>query len=523
MGGNTSLHNLGRRFEDVARRHPDDPAIRLEGGGDISYVELDALANRTARVLAEQGCRRGDVVCLVHGKTAPAYAAMLACLKLGVTYANVDPDNPTERLAHVFTTAGPRLVVSFGQAGDAIREATGGIRTPLLDLDTMRGEIAAADRGPLTATESVTGSTPAYLMFTSGSTGKPKGVVITHDNVAAFIAWTRACYGIGPGDVLTGVNPPYFDNSVFDFYASLFSGACLAPIPPATVEDPSVLLGAVEAASCTVWFSVPSLLIYLASLRLLDATRLPAIRVITFGGEGYPKSELIKLWRAFGDRVRIVNVYGPTECTCICSAFDVTEATFEDLEGLPPLGHLAPNFDGLLLDGDEAVAPGEAGELCLLGPGVGSGYYGMPERSAESFVQNPLNTDFREPMYRTGDIVRRSTADELLYFVGRADNQVKHMGYRIELEEIEAVLAALDEVVEAAVVYQRVRATHGHIIAFVAGDAALDEHGLRERLGRRLPGYMIPNRIMLRERLPKNANGKIDRVTLRGTLDDIVA
>ncbi len=514
MRGTTTLHNLGLLFDRIVAAHGDAPALRPKGDADVSYAALDARANRTARVLAAHGCRRGDVLGVLHDKTVAAYAAMLACLKLGVTYANVDAANPASRLEHVFATAAPRMLLAFGDPGESVQGAADGLDIPLLDLDAHSEAIAAAEASPLAESRSVTGSTPAYLMFTSGSTGQPKGVVVTHDNVAAFVEWAQAEYGIGPGDVLTGVNPPYFDNSVFDFYAALFNGACLAPVSPATVDDPRALIDAVEAARCTVWFSVPSLLIYLGSLKLLRGSRLPDLRVITFGGEGYPKSELIKLWRAFGDRVRIVNVYGPTECTCICSAFDITEATFADMEGVPPLGHLAVNFDGLLLDGDTPVADGEAGELCLLGPGVAAGYYRMPERTDQSFVQNPLNGAYREPMYRTGDLVRRSTEDGLLYFVGRADNQIKHMGYRIELEEIEAALAAIEEVTEAAVVYQRVRATHGHILAFLAGDGIPDENTLRERLRERLPGYMIPNRIHVRAMLPKNANGKVDRVAL---------
>ena len=180
----------------------------------------------------------------------------------------------------------------------------------------------------------VTGGDPAYLMFTSGSTGTPKGVVISHASVLNFIDWSIAEFGIGPGDVLTNANAIYFDNSVFDVYSSLFSGATLAPIAREIAQRPDTLAARVAAAGCTVWFSVPSLLIYLTAMKQLGPQTWPTMRCLVFGGEGYPRSELRKLYGFFGQRARLVNVYGPTECTCICSAYTITEADLAESFGL---------------------------------------------------------------------------------------------------------------------------------------------------------------------------------------------
>lgn len=517
MTASTYPYNLGLRFQAVAAAHGGQPALRFEDGTDLTYAELEEEANRLAHWLAHRGVARGEVVCLVHPKSRRGYAAMLACLKLGAAYANIDPKNPAERLGHVLATCRPRLLLSDGPVAEDVVTAAEQEGVPL--LEAAPAEWADQPAGPPAATARVTGSDLAYLMFTSGSTGRPKGVAITHDNVASFIGWARLRFGLGPGAVLTGVNPVYFDNSVFDFFGALFSGACLAPIGEATVRDPAALLGAVERAGCTVWFSVPSLLIYLNRLKVLSGDRLPDLRWFIFGGEGFPKAELARLWRAFGSRARLVNVYGPTECTCICSAHDISEELFADLEGLPPLGRLNENFSGLVFDGEQPVAEGEMGELCLLGPNVGAGYYNMPERTAESFTRNPLNGAVHQTMYRTGDLVRYDPDDGLLYFVGRKDNQIKHMGYRIELEEIEAALASIERVSQAAVVYQRRQTSHGHIVAFLCGKTLPDEQAVRDTLKERLPPYMIPTRFEFRDHLPKNANGKVDRRALAQELD----
>jgi len=159
------------------------------------------------------------------------------------------------------------------------------------------------------------------------------------------------------------------------------------------------------------------------------------------GGEGYPKSKLKELYDCFHPRVGLVNVYGPTECTCICSAYEISAVDFSDLDGYPPLGALIPNFSyAILNDRDEAVPPGETGDLCLSGPCVGLGYFNDHELTQKAFGQNPLNTLFHEWTYRTGDLVRLSPDDGKIHFVGRKDNQIKHQGYRIELGEIEHAL-----------------------------------------------------------------------------------
>lgn len=508
------LTDLGTAFRAVAELRPAAAALRLPDGANCSYGRLLEVSRSIRGHLRSAGVRRGDVVGIFHAKQIEGYAAMLACLDIGAPYVNLDEDNPQERLGRILGACNPVLILADGCVSPVALAACAshGVDVKML-LSPWPHADASAQSGDIDT--AVIGTDIAYLMFTSGSTGIPKGVAISHSQVLNFVAWARSELAITGDDVLSNVNPMYFDNSVFDFYAALFNGATLAAIPRSCLRDARQLVQRVRDAGCTIWFSVPSLLIYLMTTRSLASDSWPAVRAVVFGGEGYPKPELRKLFDLLGERARLVNVYGPTECTCICSAYDIRSEDFEDLAGFPPIGRLAPNFRGLLLAGDVQVSPGEVGELCLLGPNVGLGYYKDPQRTALSFVANPCCVSHHQNMYRTGDLMRIDPLDGQLHFVGRIDNQVKHMGYRIELEEIESALAQLPGVVQCAVIYKRVRSQFGNLIAYVAGSSpALDPQTLLDQLRLRLPSYMIPNHIETRSELPKNQNGKVDRKRL---------
>jgi D-alanine--poly(phosphoribitol) ligase subunit 1 len=506
-------YNLGIRFEAVARRRAQETALWFGEREAVSYGGLNALANRVARLLVERGVGRGDVVCLAGEKSPHTFASMLACLKLGAAYCVLDPDSPAERLRKILDTCAPKLLLAerdfLDRSGEVI--AASGVAAREKGSGEFEAEAARFDDADLPQTREVTGENPAYVMFTSGSTGVPKGAVMTHANVLNLVGWAAETYGITEADRLTNVNPLYFDNSVFDFYSALFTGARLVPFSKAEVGDPKALVEKVAAAGCTLWFSVPSLLIFLQTMRATDGKNLGSIRRFVFGGEGYPKAKLKRLYDAYRGSAEFFNVYGPTECTCICSSYRVTDEDFRDLQGLPPLGHIADNFSYLIVGEDgRPAAAGETGELCLLGPNVGKGYYNDPARTAASFVQNPCHERFREVMYRTGDLARLDPADGKLYIQGRRDNQVKHMGYRVELEEIEAALHCLDYVSEAAALHASVNGL-SRIVAVVAARGELDGERLRRDLGRFIPAYMIPSVFHREESLPKNANGKVDR------------
>jgi D-alanine--poly(phosphoribitol) ligase subunit 1 len=276
-----------------------------------------------------------------------------------------------------------------------------------------------------------------------------------------------------------------------------------------------LLVEEIDRIGCTAWFSVPSLLMFLLSNKALSKVNFSSMRRFVFGGEGFPKARLQKLYEMYSDRATFFNVYGPTECTCICSSYVISNDDFDELQGFPPLGAMVENFDYQIVDEDcQPVTRGEPGELCLLGPNVGKGYFNDPERTANHFVQNPQSQYFPHVMYKTGDLVRFCPNDGKIYILGRVDNQVKHMGYRIELEEIENGLCCLDYVEQAAVVHGERRGL-SQLLAVVQVNQHIEVSQLRGDLKNILPTYMIPTDFQITlEEILKNQNGKIDRKTI---------
>ncbi|WP_340150535.1 AMP-binding protein [uncultured Sneathiella sp.] len=505
-------YNLGSCFSDTAKRHGADIALRY-ADSQHSYADLLIWVEKLASLLLAGKLERGDVIAIGNSKGPLTYALMLAALRLGVVYVNLDVASPLSRNLRIAKLSGAKHIFHDDpEYSKAMAELASNCdcSASLLDFDILP-KVTSADRElQQNLMQKVDGATIAYVMFTSGSTGEPKGVAVTHQNVLHFISWGVERFQIDNQDNFANISPMYFDNSVFDFYVGLFSGASLTPVSRELLTSPYDLVTHVGNMGCTIWFSVPSMLIYLMAMKAMTPTALPGLRRIIFGGEGYPKAELKKLFDLFHEQAVLVNVYGPTECTCICSAYDISNRDFKDLDGLPPLGELNQNFDYCILDDEDEDA--DVGELCLIGPNVAAGYFNDPERTAASFHTLSSSRFFMKHMYRTGDIVRES--EGMLYFSGRKDNQIKHMGYRIELEEIEHALAKLPGVHQSAVVYHRANVAYGKLIGFIASSDEVDEKDLKAKLGSLLPEYMIPSTIIVKSELPKNANGKVDRQTL---------
>jgi len=503
-------HNLPARFREVVGQFPDRRALIWSEASAVTYAELDRLSDRAALFLRKQGVGRGDRICIRLDKCTLSYSLILACLKIGAPYFIVDPANPAERASHIIRKCLPEVVFSA-------KESPMEIAGPEVFVIDKEDDLRILDDAPddrFEPDDDITGDDPAYIMFTSGSTGFPKGAVMSHANVVNFINWSSTQFAVTPDDVFTNVNPLYFDNSVFDLYASLFNGAALVPFDAATIKDPYRILQRIDDQRCTIYFSVPSLLIYFQTLKLITPRVFTNLRTIIFGGEGYPKPRLKELYDCFHPRISFVNVYGPTECTCICSAYDIGSDDFGDLDGYPPLGSLIPNFSYVILnERDEAVANGESGELCLSGPCVGLGYFNDRELTGKGFTQNPLNASYDERIYRTGDLVRIHE-DGKMHFAGRKDSQIKHQGYRIELGEIEHALGRVPGVDEV-VALQSNRGGISLIVAVVASRSGATAEIIRKESARFLPAYMVPGRVDVLDELPKNANGKIDRNLLK--------
>jgi len=511
---NKYCYNLGLLFYQVAAAHPNHIAIKYPSGESYTYLQLNHFSNQTANYLLSKSIKPGDVVGILNNKSFGAYSLMIACLKIGAIYTNFDITSPWLRILKILSNCQPKIIFNDHDNHLLIDGIKTHYNTNIIDLfsEPFRKDLAKLNNENLAEQSNhVNGNEPAYIMFTSGSTGFPKGALMSHSNVLNFINWGQQTFDVTTNDVFTNANPIYFDNSVFDFYISLFSGACLVPFSTDIVKNARILVNTVNETKCTIWFSVPSLIVYLLTTKSLQPTDFISLTRISFGGEGFPKPKLKQLYDLYGKRIKLYNVYGPTECTCICSSYVITEKDFENLNEFAPLGsHMAPNFGYEIIPIEEGNK--NCGELCLTGPNVGLGYYNDVERTSKSFVQNP-NKKFPQRMYKTGDIVEKRE-NGYIYFKGRADNQIKHMGFRIELEEIESVINSFTYVNETGVIYKKITPDLGQIIAFVSLNTKKDETEVIENLKKTLPPYMIPKKIIILDTLPKNKNGKIDRTQL---------
>lgn len=508
------IYNLGLRFLKIVKDNQEKIAIKFCDSSGITFDQLNKLSNQFANFMLQQGIKKQQVVVIQNEKTVYGFAAMIACIKIGIIYTNLDMTNPEERIKKIFAVCAPVLVIADKQISTNVRNVCHEMSVKYFECGDEKEKCMIKSYSCClsdTVTATVSGCSPAYLMFTSGSTGTPKGVLIKHESVLNLIQWSKDTYQLTSEDIMTNLNPIYFDNSVFDFYCSVFNGLTMVAIPKEVVADSRQMIQVIEKAQCTFWFSVPSLLIYLNNLRILNRNMLKSIRIFSFGGEGYPKEQLIKLVGLYKAHAKFYNVYGPTEGTCICSAYEIKESDFEDRRGLVTLGRIAKNFEYLIMD--EYQQQSDKGELCIMGSQLAIGYYNDIKKTEKSFVRNPLQEQFYQIMYRTGDLVEEKEGN--LYFLGRIDNQVKHMGYRIEMEEIEAGFYSLPYIKQCAVVNQEMQSGFTKIVAYIVTDLKKEEKEMRSDLRGVLPEYMIPNVIEIVERLPQNANGKIDRNKLK--------
>jgi amino acid adenylation domain-containing protein len=511
-----------------AERRPEATALVMDGRR-LSYGELEATSNRLAHLLHEAGCRRGDRVCLLMPKCREAIVAMLGVLKVGAMYVPLDPDSPTPRLAKMVTSADNRWFLAGGPVtqqldalfqpdGFAARHAVGWLSAEPCGA-ALPPAFHWADLAGYPADLPEQASSPAdgaHILFTSGSTGVPKGVVVKHESVVHFVEWAVGYFGTRPDDQISCHPPLHFDLSTFDLFASFCAGATVHLVPPALSLVPQRLAAFIRTSQLTQWFSVPSVLSYLASFDAVRHGDFPTLRRVLWCGEVLPTPALT-YWMRRVPHATFTNLYGPTEAT-IASSFYTVPRPPEDERAAIPIGTACPGEEILILDDAMRPVPsGEPGDLYIRGVGLSPGYWRDPDKTAGAFLPNPLNHDPTDRLYRTGDLARVG-ADGLIYFLGRADTQIKSRGYRIELGEIEAALGALGVLREYAIVAVDAGTFGGPIIccAYVPDpDSPVEAARLRSALAQLVPAYMLPARWKAYDELPRNPNGKIDRPCLR--------
>jgi len=515
-----------------AQRRPEAVAVVLNDQR-LTYGALEALSNRLARTLVEAGCRRGDRICLLMPKSLLAIVGILGIYKADGIYVPLDPASPAARLARIIDACDSRWILATGAtmpALEALRQQErfrDSLAIGWLDARPAGGarqqaafclqDVLSAPEGPLKRENGR--NDIAHILFTSGSTGEPKGVVITHANVIHFVEWANGYFGIDSSDRLSGHPPLHFDLSFFDIFGSFAAGAELHLVPTEVGLLPNKLADWIRASGLTQWFSVPSALNYMAKFDVVRRHDFPALKRLLWCGEVLPTRSLIH-WMERLPHVRFTNLYGPTETTIASSYYTVPCCPGDDRVEIP-IGTACKGEELLVLDENlQPVPPGAAGELHIRGVGLSPGYWRDEAKTRQAFRQNPHGADPSDRLYRTGDLARTGD-DGQVYFMGRADSQIKSRGYRIDLGEIEAALNAMDTLRECAVVALPSDEFDGTVIscAYVAsGNRGVTPAGLRLELEKVLPRYMVPSRWLAFVELPKNANGKIDRRGLKETL-----
>jgi amino acid adenylation domain-containing protein len=506
--------SLAESFERAVRQSPDAVAVTFEGE-EMSYRELNRRSNQLAHHLRGLGVRTEMRVGLFLERSVEMVVAILATLKAGATYVPLEVTLPLERVAFMLEDAGCTHVLTETRLASQLPASAA---HPVM-LDTCLAEVSSRDdENPSVPVEA---QNAAYVIYTSGSTGRPKGVVVTHGNVMRLMAATEGWFSFGPSDVWTLFHSYAFDFSVWEFWGALLYGGRLVVVPYWVSRSPEEFYGLLLRERVTVLNQTPSAFRQLMNAEERLATEgvelaAPALRVVVFGGEALEPSSLLPWYERHGDeRPRLVNMYGITETTVHVTHRPLTRA---DAEGarVSVIGWRIPDLQLYVLDGGMRPVPaGVAGELYVGGGGLARGYLNRPDLTASRFTPDPFSAESGARLYRTGDMVRLSTAGELEY-LGRTDEQLKVRGFRIEPGEVEAALRSHDDVREAAVVAHDDGGDR-RLVAYVVGApgaAAPSGSAMREHLRRTLPEYLIPSAFVALDSLPLTANGKVDRRAL---------
>ncbi|WP_315337930.1 non-ribosomal peptide synthetase [Pseudomonas grimontii] len=479
---------------ELLNQHTSDNTALVWQDGSLTFAQLHTQANRLAHYLRDKGVGPDVCVAIAAERSPQLLVGLLAIIKAGGAYVPLDPDYPAERLAYMLKDSGVHLLLTQTALLEHLSTADG---VCVIAMDTLHLDGWPTQPPGL----HLHGDNLAYVIYTSGSTGQPKGVGNTHAALAERLQWMQATYQLNDSDVLMQKAPISFDVSVWECFWPLITGCRLVLAGPGEHRDPHRIAQLVQAHGVTTLHFVPPLLqLFIDEPLVPECT---SLRRLFSGGEALP-AELRNRVLAQLPAVQLHNRYGPTE-----TAINVTHwhCTAEDGER-SPIGRPLGNVICRVLDEQLNPLPaGVPGELCIGGIGLARGYLGRAALTAERFVADPLG-EAGARLYRTGDRARWS-ADGVLEYLGRLDQQVKLRGFRVEPEEIEARLLALDGIAQAVVL---VRDTQ--LIGYYTAHSALDEQDVKAALAAELPEYMVPAQLMRLDAMPLSPSGKLDRRAL---------
>lgn len=473
-----------------------------------TYKQYHDKAVGIADAIISTGIGKKKPIVVYMKKSIKVLTSFMGIAYTGNFYSPIDIDMPAQRVNRILEVLEPELVITTRELADEFEKFDYYGRYLIYeDIDSLEtSERVIAAKSQIIDTDLL------YVLFTSGSTGIPKGVCITHRGVIDYTDWVVETFEINEKDRFGNQAPFYFDNSILDIYSAMKTGAAVYIIPKLLFSQPVRLLEYLKNNNINTIFWVPSALMVVSKLKAFRNVDLTdTLTRVLFCGEVMPNKQL-NIWRKYLPNVLYANLYGPTEITDACTYY-IVDREFQDEESLP-IGIPMKNTEILVLDDDNKLItePGIPGELCVRGTGVAVGYYKNPEKTAQAFVQNPLQNAYEEKIYRTGDLVQYNEYNEIIY-LSRKDFQIKHLGHRIELGEIETAVSSLPDVTMNCCLYDEKRS---RIVLFIDKDMTKDE--VNSRLTNMVPEYMLPGKVIYMEEMPLNGNGKIDRVALKELL-----
>ena len=521
---------LWNGFIRSCAQFPERPAIDV--GREVTYREMAARAKRVAATIqGSVGTGELPLTAVFAHRSETAYAAVLGTLMAGHGYVPLNRNFPVERTRLMLERSMCRSMVVDASSEPQLEPLLAGMQTPLLILCPDRSDVSQlAIKFPVHRIVGANGLTHAdewrpvdvatnsiaYLLFTSGSTGQPKGVVVSHGNVLHYVDYVTRRYGFCSDDRMSQTFDLTFDLSAHDMFVAWQNGACVC----CPTQKQSIKPGAfINDAGLTVWFSVPSTALFMRRLGVLKPGMYPRLRLTLFCGEPLPV-EIVRQWALAAPNSAIENLYGPTELTIACTAYrwDNTSSLAECEHGVAPIGAPFDDMEVIIVDEElREVENGAPGELLVTGPQLSLGYWQEEETTRKAFVRLP---DKPGVYYRTGDRVRRQTPGKPLIYLGRVDSQIKVLGHRVELGEVESAVRKASGLEGVVALGWPMTASGAEAIEVFLQAEEADVKSLLAEIKRKLPPYMVPRNIHVLRHFPLNANGKFDRAALHKKLDE---
>ncbi len=505
------MKNILEQFEQMAERFKDK-TLFAEVEKSITTSEFKKRCQQLGTEIAKLGLFNQPVM-VIDNRDIKTLISMFAVVYSGNHYVLLDGSSPIERLNKICAIIEPKLMLcqekTLGTANELIKDR----QCKILQIENCFNEI---DLSLLNNIRQRSVSTDCvYILFTSGSTGVPKGTVITHANLLSYLPWFINCFNIDENTIFASQTPFYFSASVSDLFSSLFTGATFNIIPKSYFSFPIQLVRFLNERQVNTIYWVPSALCLVANIDLFKYEKPKFLKKVMFIGEVMPNKQL-NYWRNALPDVEFANLFGPTETVDVCTYYKVNRP-FRDDETLP-IGVACDNAETFIIDqnGKEVTSQNTIGELYVRAPYVASGYYKNDEQTKKAFVQNPLQNNYPEIVYRTGDLVMLNRFGEYEY-CGRVDFQIKHKGYRIELGEIERVAGAIENINSVVAIFDK---EADKIVLIYTGKIKKEE--FYSTLTTKLPNYMLPEILIKTANLPINANGKIDRKLLTNSYKQLI-